>query len=66
MGFGEQCFPGLGEDDAAMQTPKESAAKIPFKIPDLVTDGARRNVQFLRRMGEAQVPGGSLKGAYRS
>jgi hypothetical protein len=61
----EQRLPGFSEDNASVQTAKERAAEIRFQFSDLVADGAVRNVQLLRSVGEAQMAGGGLKSSYR-
>jgi hypothetical protein len=38
-----------------------SDAQVLFQRLDLVADGRRRDEQFVRRLGEARVPGGDLE-----
>ena len=55
----------LGELDVAGQAPKERHPQERLQNLDLAADGSRRDAQFMRRLGEAQVTARRFERAQR-
>lgn len=54
--------PPAGQPHPAVSAQEQRRPEVSFKLPDALADGGLRQVQFLRRAGEAFVPRGGLKG----
>ena len=57
-------IPGLWRQrQGAVLPDKQANSKLVLQPPDLMADRGLRDVQFGRRRGEAQMPGGGFEGA---
>jgi hypothetical protein len=56
---------GIGQFHRAAQPTKQRLTDEILQHPDLLGDGARRDVQFLGRAGKGEVTGGAVERAQR-